>query len=426
MVLTVGYDAITLMITYDKPAPSESFDRQAVDVLSRLRAALAAAIAAIPGDLRRPADLKRAANLDTKLSWRLFKVAHASDPLMAGPHVPGPANIKAFLKAANRLGVHSDLLGEVESAAAEFEKLIIAHASDRSTFESMISSLASGADADQVNLQQRRAAFRANRHIWGVQAATQLKCVFTDVGDDPSKVNVAVVDGYVSLRQLRHEAPLILTSARVADDDGAPLAVERKPIDPRAASRHGLALLQDFCSEPTPELNEVEAAAGFVCGELVSNGLGNRGAMTCFTGWRARNVAGRYRAPHNMFAITHGAVRIPCEAITICLLTRTGLFDDAKPSVVVYSDHLAELPYPIHMHRLNNLLLPDEGVAYIGRGVNVLSTPEIPGLTEMARFVFERLGWDDAQFDVHRCRIAYPVLPSTVAINVPLPAAPDS
>jgi hypothetical protein len=42
----------------------------------------------------------------------------------------------------------------------------------------------------------------------------------------------------------------------------------------------------------------------------------------------------------------------------------------------------------------------------------------------MAQYVFDRLGWDGTQFDAHRCRIAYPVLPSTVAISIDLPEAP--
>ena len=281
----------------DIPARSQPFDEQAVEVLGRLRAALAAAIADMPGSIRRAADLQKAVKIDMKLSWRIFKLAHASDPMSAGQYVPGAANIKTFVRAAARVGVKEELLTAIESAAVDFERFVLAHAGDRSTFDSMISAFASDEDADQTNLQQRRAAFRANRHVWGLQATTQVKCVFTDVGDDPAKVNVAVIDGFVALRQLRRDAPLIVTCARVADDCGAPLPVMREPIDPRAVSEHGLSLFTDFCSAPVPQLREVRAAAGFVYGELVSLGVGNTGAVTCFTGWRARNVASRYRAP---------------------------------------------------------------------------------------------------------------------------------
>ncbi|MCP3981449.1 MAG: hypothetical protein GY716_19290 [bacterium] len=415
-----------MLKTRDNPATAESFERHSGEVLGHLRAAFGAVIAAIPGGVRRASDLKKTAGLDMKLSWRLFKVAHAADPYSSGPHVPSQAGIKSFLRVSKRLGVREELLAAVERAVGEFDRLVAAHAGDRSTFDSMISALASGSDAAQANLQQRRAAFRANRHIWGVQAETQLKCVFTNVAEDPSRVDVAVVDGYALLRQLRHDAPLVLTSTRVADDDGNPLPVVRQPIDPRATSQHGVALLRDFCSEPTPELNEVSVGSGFVCGELTSTGLGMRGALTCFTGWSARNIGSRHSAAHNTHAIVQGAVRIPCETMTICLLTRAGALGDADPAVRVFSDHQAELPYPVHKHALDRVVLPDEGVVYLGRGASVLSSPEIPRLQEMARYVFTTMGWDESQFDIHRCRIAYPILPSSVAISIELPSAPSN
>ena len=246
------------------------------------------------------------------------------------------------------------------------------------------------------------------------------------LGDDPTKVNVALVDGYVGLRQLRRDAPLIISCTRVSRDDGSAVPVTRQPIDPHAVSAYGLTLLEDFCSDPTPRLREVRAAAGFVHGELVSNGVGNGGALTCFTGWRANNAAGRYRAPNNMSAITHGAVRVPCEAITICMLMRAGMFGAVVPELAIYSDHMAQLPYPAHTHRMDNLLLPNENVAYLGRGARALSTTEISRLPEMAQYVFDQLGWDGQQFDVFQCRIVYPIMPSTVAVSHDLPEAPRS
>jgi hypothetical protein len=404
----------------------EPFDRQAVEVLGNACAALSAAIGALPGEVRRAADVQKITKLDTKLSWRLFKAARAASPLLAGPYVPSHANIQTFLRAAARAGVPGDILAAVEHTSRDLENFISAYAGDRSTFDSMVTALARGGDADHGNLQHRRAAFRANRHIWGVQAAMQVKCVFVDIGDDPSQLNLAAVEGHVALKQLRPDAPLYITSTPIIDDDGAPLPVACEGLDPHAANPHGLALVRPFCSSPVPELRNVRAAGGLVCGELVSRGIGNRGALTCFTGWHARNAASRYRESHYEYARADGAVRVPCEAITICLLLRAGVFGGARPSVSVYGDHLAELPYPDVSRRLDRLLLPEEQVAYLGRGANSLATPELPCLPELANWVFERLGWDGVQFDVYRCRVAYPPLPATVTVSVPLPSAPSA
>jgi hypothetical protein len=45
---------------------------------------------------------------------------------------------------------------------------------------------------------------------------------------------------------------------------------------------------------------------------------------------------------------------------------------------------------------------------------------------ELCRYAFERLGWDAERFDVYRCRVEYPVLPSTVVMQFELPAAPEA
>ena len=407
-----------------KRVSTQPFEKQALTVLGRLRASLAAAINAIPGNVSRATDLQRAARIDMNLSWRLLKVARAADPLSAGPHVPGPAYIRTFLKAAARAGVRSALLEAVEAAAEEFERLVKKHAGDRLTFNSMVSGLLGNEDADQFNLQQRRAAFRANRHLWGLQATTQVRCAFLNVGDDPAKVTLALLDGYIDLRQLRRSAPLTVSRALVTDDADTLLPVRSRPIAPEGAGEHGLALMPEFCSQPPPRLREVRAAGGYLTGELVSPGVGKEGAITCFTGWWAQDAVPRYRSEGDQCASLMTMVRVPCEAVTFCVLVRRGLLANLELKLAVYSDHRAELPYPNGDCRMEKLLLPDEVVTHVGRGAQALCTPDVPRLAEMVQYVFDRLGWDGEQFEAYRCRIAYPIMPSTIEISTELPAAP--
>jgi hypothetical protein len=42
----------------------------------------------------------------------------------------------------------------------------------------------------------------------------------------------------------------------------------------------------------------------------------------------------------------------------------------------------------------------------------------------MVQYVFDQLGWDGDQFEAYRCRVAYPIMPSTVEISIDLPEAP--
>jgi len=51
-------------------------------------------------------------------------------------------------------------------------------------------------------------------------------------------------------------------------------------------------------------------------------------------------------------------------------------------------------------------------------------TPDVPGYVELLEYVFDRLGWDSREFDVYRCGIEYPVLPSTTGISFELADGP--
>ena len=65
-------------------------------------------------------------------------------------------------------------------------------------------------------------------------------------------------------------------------------------------------------------------------------------------------------------------------------------------------------------------------VSYLGKGPSVLHTPDVPRYAQMGRYVFERVGWDGDRFDVYRCRVEYPVMPSSVAMCFDLPEAPQA
>ena len=44
----------------------------------------------------------------------------------------------------------------------------------------------------------------------------------------------------------------------------------------------------------------------------------------------------------------------------------------------------------------------------------------MPRYDEMRSFVFERLGWDHAEFDVYRLRVEYPILSTALALSFKL------
>lgn len=65
-------------------------------------------------------------------------------------------------------------------------------------------------------------------------------------------------------------------------------------------------------------------------------------------------------------------------------------------------------------------------VIHLGHGTDVLETPDVPRYVELITYAMDRLGWDAEEFEVFRCSIEYPVMPSSVVAQFDLPEAPTA
>jgi hypothetical protein len=402
-----------------------AFEAETAAGVQRLRTALAELIAAVPGRVVKPTDLQRALGVDMNLCCKVLRVVSAAKPLSASLQLPGVMALRMFLKAARKAGVREPAVKAAARATDEFEVLVNKHADDRMTFDSMVSALVDDDDAAQITFQHRRATFRGQRHLFGLEVRVLMKCLIVQPSqNDPRLLDLANVTGFVSLRRLRRtRAPVVLTPAYTMNDDGTLRDVQREPLIPAADQTAGVALLREFCSEPTLQLRTVPGAPGRVYGELAGLGVGKTAAVTCVEGHMNRSAVPRFREPGNEIGAHLAEVRIPCETLLLDLVMREDTCGPLNPTALVSADHLAEVQ-PAGTHAPWQHLEPPEPVAHLGRGASVLYTPDYPRYPELGRYVFEQLGWDSDRFDVYRCRIQYPVLPSTVALFFDLPEPP--
>lgn len=402
-----------------------AFQAEAEQVLHRLRTALAEVVAAIPGPVSKPTDLRRALGVDLNVCCKVLRAVSAPGALLGALHLPGVIALRSFLKAARKAGVRKEAVEAAVQAVEEFNRLVSKHADDRTTFDSMISSLLGSEDAGQVTLQHRRATARGQAHLFGMQVRVQLKCLLVQPSvQDARLLDLANLTGFVSLRLWRPaQTPIVLTPAYTTNDDGTVRVVRREPLNPEGDQAGGVALLPQFCSEPTVRLREVPAAPGRVLGELVGIGVGNTAAVTCVEGHLNRGAVPRYREPGNQIGGHLAEVRVPCETLLLDLVVREDTFGPIRPTVHMCADHLADVRTPGGNAPWQSLE-PFESVKRLGRGPGSLYTPEYPRYPELARYAFERLGWDGERFDVYRCRVEYPILPSTIALFFDLPDAP--
>lgn len=397
------------------------FQSDAERVLHRLRTTLAEVVAGVPGRVSKPTDLQRTLRVDLNVCCKVLKAVSAPGVLAVGLHLPGVLALRSFLKAARRAGVAEPVVDAAAAATEAFNDLVTVHADDRSTFDSMISSLVTSDDAANVTFQHRRATARGQAHLFGMQARALFKCLLIQPNaDDPRMLDLANLTGFVSLRLWRPaRTPIVLTPAYTTDDDESSIrSVRREPLGPGGDQTAGATLLTEFCEGPPVRLREVSTAPGRVLGELVGVGIGNKAAVTCVEGHLNRAAVPRYQDAGNKIGGHLAEIRVPCDALFLDLVVREDTFGPLRPTVNMYADHLAELRAPgaSAWQRMEY-----ETVEHLGRGASALYTPEYPRYPELARHAFERLGWDGERFDVYRCRVEYPVLPSTMAIFFDLP-----
>ncbi|MGD8451857.1 MAG: hypothetical protein PVJ57_08565 [Phycisphaerae bacterium] len=403
----------------------QSFESQAERVLGRLRDSFAQIVDSVSLSAAQPGELHKVLGIDKTLGWKILKIAHGDDVFMAAQHVPGPAAIRTFLRAAADRSTPTALVESATRALADFEDLVDRHAGDRVSLGTMAASFAKRGRV-AVDLPHRKAAVRANAHIWGVHAATQFKADFVLPGTERGRIDIASLRGFVGLRRMRPNVTWVVSRARCADDDGqvrTPFVLT--PIDaPEGAGieKPPVPLLRQFCSQPLPRFRRVASADGFLEDELVEGPVGNTGAVTCITAEVGHNVATSYREEHNSFGNHIVRLRTPCDKLLFDVLVHEDVFRDLEPTVVLHSE-LAGGPQFPGGHARNALPIV-ETVELIGRGPSVVHSREVPRYGEMVRYVISKLGCDGNRLNVYRVRVAFPAIPTSLAIRYELPERP--
>lgn len=404
---------------------SPRFDNEVGATLGRLSGALAALVAAVPGPIRRAADLQRVLGVDAKLGWQAFRMATASNPVQNGFDVPAKRSMTRLLQAARKRRVPEAVVQHAADAFDAFEAVIQDHAGDRQSFESMLCGLPQ-VDPEEIDLHHRRAAFAAQSHFLGVQARTRFVCQLLKPGSDHDAADAVLLGGFISLRWLRAaHAPFVISRVRLSDLDGIIRGqAQHEPLDPTSPQGTGVSLLSDFCSNPLPRLRQRANPNGYIVTEMIGEGVGNPWASSFATGEIMRNAMPRFRSEHNPSIGLGRGVRTPCEVLLHDLLVHEDTFGPIKPEVLTYSNH-QQNEYVPYRDRAADILPLKTEVKHLGRGAEALRTGDVPRYTEMIQYALDRMGWDGSRFEAFRCRVEFPIMPSSVVVGFDLPPVPS-
>ena len=390
------------------------FSVESAAVMRQLRTAVSDLLRGLPARVRTARDLQKAFGIDVKLSWQAMKLAGPGDAMALVPFVPTPGPMRRFLNAAAGAGVDRQMVDRVTAAYGAFQQLVATHAGDRSTFESMAAGTAGANGPNNEDLQKaavrlRKAAFLTASHYAGVQLDTYLGVSFVHPGSEPGLFDAAFLRVKLGVRRLRPSADLSVDTTKLVTSDAhieqARDTIAKTAFDPAAAGLYGAAILPQFSSRPLPRFSTDCDDAGTVCTRLVSDSVGQKGAVDLAFGRYVSNVP---------MTQMYGGTKLGFA---------TSL-DSVSPTGVLILDKLVHRPTIPHMaldFTVNWMYAPPvapgdppalpfaERLTRLDAGVDGARTHEVPNYTDMVEYVCGHRGWNVDDFDVYRVRVEYPL-----------------
>lgn len=410
---------------------SSTFELELTTRTLRLRVQIARVLVVL-GDLKRPTDLQRFLNIDPALAWGIFRAATLPSVFEASAHVPGPGAMRTFLRAAESANVSSDLLDSLQSAFDEFNELRTRYGGLRNGFSSLVNDLAES-DNTKADLKQRRDAFRANGHIWGLQAGSLLnaKIVMPGEGTEIDRINL---QGMRAVRKLRRTCALRVRIASPSTPDRERQSPKTRPharrVEPLTlgdkSPLRGSGVLVDFCSNPPPDAT-FESPNPSTWSTVVQPQDHDLGGMyTFFVGYREFGY--QPSSPDMSLMELSTTTTVPAERLVYDLLVHRALCDRMRGNVRVYAVRSGSpgafsysdqhvLPVRVTTMSLPNAMqVPQE-----------FSLPEYPDLLDR---VLKDAGHAAADFRIFRSTVDYPVLHAflrlQMELDVPEAASPNT
>lgn len=399
-------------------APSASATSAAVTFeasLSRLmvdlRDALVALIEALPEQIFRAVELERALRLDRKLAWQVFRLSRGGGLSEVG-NVPSLTSAARVVEAARSRGVAVRVTERVLSAFEQFEAFAIEQCGDRAALATMANGLAQDR-SETLELRTRKALFRANAHVWGLQAEMLVRTLIyvPEVPGGPT-TTVLLVAGNIGLQGLRRGEPLMISSW-LSD---APLEeAQKEPHDadaPASTARPGFDLLTEYCSAHLPPLTHRPGPSGMVETEINIPPSGRSGALTTYLA---------QAAPAHGDVRTQGATAgmftsVPAACLVEDMLVPAGYTIPASLRVSIFGRR--HHPERVFEERTVDLLPQRERPLYLGPCVTLPMIEGVPRHHEAVAQVLAQRGLGNQAFDVYRCRVEYPVLHTLLNVKV--------
>lgn len=393
----------------------ETTSKNGDDFAERLTAAmkpLQLSLRSLHNELGKPKNtvaMQRQLNIGNTICWQVSRVVRADSLVSAARHAPLPQATMQLLEAAERIGVSNKVLTEVREAAEGFRGFMKEHADDRASFDTLVAGVSEGAETEPIQLPHRRAAYRAESHIWGIQRDLSVMTALVRRSPAGGTYEIALLMSQFGYRRLRSNA-----SATVfAFADAAQWGTDILPLDARAMAMHGSPLVPEFCSDPIPSLEHVPVDSGQVVYRLADNSLGRGGSKDLTTGVLLLGDPPVVEGGRPCFSMSHSLL-CPTGRLVMTLLLDRESFGPRAPTSVVRLNGFGQgdprgQPLPL-----------GDRVVPLGLASRLPASKDVPDGNAMMRYLADRTGWTLDHFNSYRMTLDFPVFGSSTTLAVPV------
>ena len=399
------------------------FETECRDRVAQLRIALIELYDSVGADPATPQDVARKFRLNKTLTWNVARLLQASDDLAAVHHVPGESSLQKVIAATARYGADPQTVARARQAVQDFRQMIDEHAGDRPTLDLIIDGAGRGQDKS-LELS-RRLAFRGNSGLYGVQARTRVVANFLSPNpDDPDRLDMVTVSGYVGFRRLRSGVRWPLFKPRswgISSDPAEQRDIE--PVEPSDEAAAGFPLMPSFARGSLPKITRVMNSEGrtFV---LEAGPVGNEGAFDCFWGDILRGAVNRSSTAKGECGEFGANITAPAERLIMDIIVDEELDFALAPEMLVFGRSFAH-GHPTGGNDDPSLLPIQHPISLLAGSPPLVNTPLVPNYARLVSRVYERMAWDPKRFRGVRLSLEYPPLGSNVILRFKLPTADE-
>ena len=390
----------------------EQFGEELSAHLAELRRAIRQMLVEL-GSPRTPTLLQRHVGAGYTICWQIFQVARSDDQSTGTQNAPSLGALKRLVVLATEKGLTAQTAAAMNAAADEFHRFIRQHAEDRDYFDTMVAGVSPSKKAASVLVQRRRAAYRANSHVWGSQNDLWLlSSIVRRSSDDPTKVDLITLARQQGLRRLRADANVYLMGIKLdtskTDTPSEQDDLMKNALDPAAAAETGMPLIPEFSTNPLPRVKCTTTPTGRRLFNWLDDAVGLRSSCDIVTGTINRGVPMTVEADGRRQMVTNLSARIkPSALLVMDLVVHRASFPGIDVRSIVHAS-LAETT-TLADAQAGLEFVVEEDIMPLGPA-DAAELAEFPQYGALLGHTAGKVGWDLGDFDIYRLRMAYPIM----------------